>query len=112
MPGRPGALPAGGSEKNPEAEDHFQCGVRWCAYSLGRKPYQPRLASLYRRLLKVRPNTVEVLNGLAGVLAATPVEGAQHQANRQEAVELLRRSLKIKADQPEARKLLEQLTAG
>ncbi|MBN1342009.1 MAG: tetratricopeptide repeat protein [Phycisphaerae bacterium] len=102
----------GYAEKNPNAEDHFQCGLRWCAYSLGRKPYQPELAALYRRLLKVRPQSTEALNGLAGVLAATPQDAPQHGAKRQEAVRLLEESLELKADQPKAKELLDRLKSG
>ncbi len=98
-------------ERNPSSEEHLQCGLQWCAHSAGIRPYQPRVAAVYRRVLKVRPDCVPAISGLAQVLAAAPAAAPRGKEAHAEALALCRKSLDLKPDQPEVKALLARLTA-
>jgi len=99
-------------EKHPDAADQLECALQWCEYSFKIKPAQPRLAVLYQRAVKVQPDSVPALNGLARVLATGKPSDAGYQENHDKAVELLKKSLALNPDQPEMAALLERLTGG
>jgi tetratricopeptide (TPR) repeat protein len=99
-------------EKNPTSDEHFECGVRWCDYSLGIDPSQPRLRRLLERAVKVRPGSWVAKSSLAQALAATPAGSANRPRNRARALELCRESLEANPDQPETTALLKHLTEG
>jgi len=97
-------------ERHPDAADQLECGLHWCEYSFWIRPDQPRLIGLYRKALKVQPDCLPAMNGLARVLAATNPADPQYETHREQAVELCRRSLTLNPDQPDVTALLERLT--
>jgi tetratricopeptide (TPR) repeat protein len=99
-------------EKHPEAADQLECALQWCEYSFHVKPDQPRLADLYQKVLKAQPDSIHAVNGLARVLAATKPTDPKFQSNREQAIELCKKSLALKADQPEIDAMLKSLTGG
>jgi tetratricopeptide (TPR) repeat protein len=99
-------------ERHPDAADQLDCALQWCEYSFHIKPDQPRLADLYQKAVKAQPDCLPAINGLARVLAATKPTDPQFQANREQAIDLCKKSLELKADQPEIDALLKSLTGG
>ncbi len=95
-----------------EAADHLDCGLKWCEYSLAIQANQGWLRRLFDRALKLRPDSVRAMNGLARVLAATPKGSRNAAADRARALELCRRSLEANADQADIVALERKLLAN
>jgi tetratricopeptide (TPR) repeat protein len=98
-------------EKHPDAGDQLECALQWCDYSFRVKADQPRLAVLYNRVLKTRPDCIPALNGLARILSTGKPGTPSYEENRTKAIEMCRKSLMLSADQPAVTALLERLTA-
>ncbi len=99
-------------EKNPDSDEHFECSLRWCEYSMRVRADQARLRSLFERALKARPDSVPAMNGLARVLTATSRDSAQYHSHRARAAELCRRSLEAQPNQADVASLLRRLSGS
>ena len=96
-------------EKDPGADERFECGLQWCEYSQGVKADQAALRALYERALKLRSRSVRAMNGLAEAMAATPPASILYERHRARAIELCRESLRLQPNQPRVSALLRRL---
>ncbi len=98
-------------EDHKDSQEYLKYALSWCKYSRDIEPYQMRLIALHRRLVRARPSSVEAMNGLIQALVATPKRHPSYERHLAEAIELCKRSLEAKADQPKIRDMFETLSA-
>lgn len=88
-------------ERHVDATDLFDNAMEWCKASFRITPDQPRLANLYRRAIKARPDSLSAINGLIQALAVIKPDDPQYLKCREEILGLCRKSLEINANQPD-----------